>query len=127
MPGIVGIIRRDAHERTRRDLNLMVESMRHERYYVGNQYVNPHAGLYVGWMCHQGSFADCMPLISCNKSTVLIFMGEHYHHPGTSFSDANARHLLRLYDELGDDFIRGLNGWFCGLTADLNLGKIAIF
>src|SRR5439155_9142833 len=62
-----------------------------------------------------------------NKSTVLIFMGEHYHHPGTGFIDVNARDFLRLYDELGDDFLRGLNGWFCGLIADLNHGKITLF
>jgi len=136
MPGITGIIRRSPHDEIERDLDLMVEAMRHESDYRGGKYVNKDLGVYVGWMTHQGSFADCMPLVSRDKDVVLIFQGENYldsesasrmHRHGNRINDSTAAYLLELYQEMGSDFLRRLNGWFCGLLIDLRERKITLF
>lgn len=136
MPGITGIIRKAPYEGIRQDLHLMVEAMRHEKHYVGGQYVNEDVGLYAGWMCHQGAFADCMPLISHDKGTILIFQGENYldsdtlarwRRSGAEGDDSSARYLLELYTELGEDFFLRLNGWYCGILADLRTQRITLF
>src|SRR5437588_300050 len=134
MPGIAGIIRKSPYEEIGRDLRLMVEAMRHESFYRGSQYVNKDLGLYAGWMGHQGGFSDCMPLISQEKDIVLIFHGENYLDGETlgkigrsgNNDDSNARYLIDLYTELGDDFVCSLNGWFCGLIVDLRTRKITL-
>lgn len=134
MPGIVGIIRRDLYEGIDRDLSLMAETMRHETYYVGNQYVNRDMGLYLGWLSHPRSLGECMPLISPDKRFVLIFVGENYpdhcdpvSQGGNGILDANAQDLFRLYEESEDKFLQSLNGWFCGVAIDLALRKITLF
>ena len=134
MPGIVGIIRRRPYEGIDRDLRLMVESMRHEKFYVGNQYVNQDLGLRVGWLSHPGSLGENMPLISRDKRRVLIIGGEHFSHShkavapnGNGFHDGRAHDLLRLYEESADKFFDSLNGWFSGVAVDLDLGKVTLF
>ena len=136
MPGIAGIIRKSSYEGIERDLCLMAEAMRHETFYSGDQYINKDLGLYVGWMCHRGAFSDCMPLISPNKDVVLIFQGENYldseaaarlRRGRNGVDESSARYLLNLYTELGDDFFLRLNGWYCGLIADLRTKKIILF
>ena len=134
MPGIAGIIRKQPYEGMRRDLDLMVESMRHEAYYVGNQYVNQDIGLYLGWLSHPCSLGECLPLISFDKRFVLIIVGENYPDHCMSISsgsngvlNANGQDLLRLYEESEDKFLDSLNGWFCGVAIDLTLRKITLF
>ena len=133
MPGIAGIIRRRPYEGIDHDLRLMVESMRHEQFYVGNQYVNKDIGLHVGWLSHPGSLGECMPLISHDKRVVLIIVGEHFSHlhepsPNGNQSRHRSEHdLLRLYQESEDKFFNSLNGWFSGVAVDLNLGKVTLF
>jgi asparagine synthase (glutamine-hydrolysing) len=112
----------------------MAEAMRHETYYVGNQYLNQDLGLYLGWMSHPHSLGERMPLISRNQRAVLIIEGENYSNrynpiePGRNgVFDANAQELLRLYEESGDKFLASLNGWFCGVAIDLALRKITLF
>ncbi len=124
MPGIVGIIRRRPYEGVDRELRLMVEAMRHETYYVGNQYVNRDIGLYTGWLSHPHSLGQDMPLISPDKSLVLIVIGEHF--PTLSRAGV-AQDLLSLYQESEEKFFNFLNGWFCGVAVDLNLGKVTLF
>jgi len=114
----------------------MVEAMRHEKFYSSNQYVNKDFGVYAGWMGHQGGFSDCMPLISTNKDVVLIFQGENYldretlarlRCSGNGVDESSAHYLLQLYNELGNDFFQRLNGWYCGLIANLRTRKISLF
>ena len=114
----------------------MIEAMRHEKFYRGGRYVNRELGVYVGWMGHEGSFADCMPLISHKKDIVLIFQGENYldsdtaaelRRSGDGIDDSSASYLLKLYCETGDSFFRHLNGWFSGLLVNLNSREITLF
>lgn len=134
MPGIAGIIRRQPYEGIQQHLSLMVESMRHETYYVGNQYVNSALGLYLGWLAHPNSLGECMPLISSDNRVVLIIVGENYADPsrlslpkGNGIPYADTQDLLRLYEESSDKFLDSLNGWFCGIAIDLRLGKAMLF
>lgn len=124
MPGIAGIICKKPYEGIGGDLHRMVEAMRHEKFYRGNAYVNKELGLYIGWMGHEGSFADCMPLVSRDEDVVLIFQGEDYR---DREKEHTARYLIGLYEELGDDFLVQLNGWFCGLLVDLRKKRLTLF
>lgn len=135
MPGITGIICQRPPEEAERDLAHMLEVMRHESDYRSGQYVNRELGLYVGWMCRPTS-SDNMPVISRNKDVVLIFHGEHHltNHGSSGTSgppsvgeSSEAHYLLDLYEEIGEDFIRHLNGWFCGVVADVGRRKVILF
>src|SRR5215510_14297 len=133
MPGLVGIIRKNSYGGVSNDLQQMVEAMRHTKHDAGGTYVNEGLGLYAGWMCHQKSFSDCMPLISHEKDVVLIFHGEHFlgngalDHGGANTKGPDARYLLDLYKQHGEDFFAKLNGWFCGIVADLRNKKVVLF
>src|SRR5438552_3708897 len=134
MPGIAGIIRREPYEAVKRDLSLMVESMRHKPYYVANQYVNEEIGLYAGWTSHPGSIVESMPLMSHDKHVILVIVGEHFAHPSRPFSsDGNgtlnqgAKDLLRLYEESESRLLSELNGWFSGLAITLSPQRITLF
>ncbi len=136
MPGITGIIGTQPDEAAERDLARMVAAMRHDNSYRGGTYVNQECGLYVGWMFQNGTSSNRMPLINENRDVVMIFQGESYatdessHGIPISASTAepcDAHGLLRLYEENGEDFVRLLNGWFCGVVADLRNRRIILF
>lgn len=133
MPGIAGIIRREPYQGIRMDLDLMVESMRHEKDNVTNEYVNPEMGLYLGWTSHPFSMCCLMPLVSEDKNHVLITFGEHFSHAkslGSRNGSAEShpiRDLLRLYQEMGDRFLERLNGWFSGIAINFKLHEATLF
>jgi asparagine synthase (glutamine-hydrolysing) len=134
MPGIAGIIRREAYEGIEQDLNLMVKSMRHESDYAADQYVNAELGLYLGWVSHPCSLGHWMPVISADKRYVLIIVGEHFEHinrpasrNGNENLDSRTQDLLRLLEESGDKCLDRLNGWFCGVAIDLKLRRVTLF
>src|SRR6266496_5285257 len=102
MPGITGIIRKRPYEGIEEDLGAMIDVMRHEKFHRSGKYVNSDMGIYVGWTCHERSFADCMPLVSRRKDLVLIFHGENYvdqetlsrlPYSGNGVDDTSARYL----------------------------------
>lgn len=114
----------------------MVDSMRHERFYSSGQLLEPRLELAVGWVCHQGSYSDCMPAWNEAHDVCLIFWGEHFGDPsevqtlkaaGHSCSDSGATNLVHLYEEHGSRFFEQLNGTFCGLVIDLREKKIVLF
>jgi asparagine synthase (glutamine-hydrolysing) len=112
----------------------MLESMRHENYYVGGQLINRDVGLCLGWLSHPRALGECMPLVSPDKQIVLVIIGEHFAHsraivpPSRNSSvEDEAQDLIRLYQESEDKFLNYLNGWFCGVAVDLRLGKVTLF
>jgi asparagine synthase (glutamine-hydrolysing) len=136
MPGIAGIICRKPYDGLEQDLSAMLDVMRHEKFYRSGQYLNKDAGVCAGWVCHEHSFADCMPLVSRQKDLVLIFQGENYlteatrsrlRRPGNEVDESSARYLLTMYDAFGPDFLSRLNGWFCGILIDLRARKVILF
>jgi asparagine synthase (glutamine-hydrolysing) len=136
MPGIVGIIHKNGHAGDTSLLDLMVRCMMHEPFYKSGTYLNNQLGLSLGWVCHEGSFSDCMPVCNENRDVYLGFAGENFadqtdidalRAKGHEFDSGNASYLSHLYEEMGDGFLEGLNGWFSGVLADLRENKVVVF
>lgn len=136
MPGIAGIIGTGSPEQNSAALRQMVKYMMHERFYATSTYINEQLGLWVGWVSHEGSFSDCMPLWNEKKDVCVIFSGEDFTNPpeiehlssrGHEFDSENASYLVHLYEEMGLTFIEKLNGWFCGLILDTRRRKVILF
>jgi asparagine synthase (glutamine-hydrolysing) len=125
MPGIVGIIARGSRGKHEGDLKLMIDSMMHEPFYRTGSYVNEKLGVYAGWTFHSDSYSDCMPIINDKQDLVFLFTGEHFAEDVSS--DHKAAALLRRYEEQGEDFVKGLNGWFSGLVIDMQNSKVILF
>jgi asparagine synthase (glutamine-hydrolysing) len=136
MPGIAGIIGTNFQGENRKALDEMVKCMMHERSYTLGTYVNEKLGLWIGWVNHEGSFSDCMPVRNETKDICLIFSGEDYTDKsgieslivkGHELDTDNACYLVHLYEEMGLKFIEKLNGWFCGVLVDLRKDIIVLF
>jgi asparagine synthase (glutamine-hydrolysing) len=136
MPGIAGIISPVRREENKRDLGLMVSAMTHEAGYQTGIYVNEDLGLYAGWVCHEGSFSDCMPLMNQGKDLVLIYTGENFPDSsaisrlkgkGGQDRSCKAGYLLDLYEDDEGRFLDLLNGWFSGLLVDLRKKTAVLF
>jgi len=76
MPGIAGIIGKGRPRDNREAIGTMVSSMQHERFYTNGTHIDQRMGLWLGWTCLPGSFADCMPVWNEKKEICLIFCGE---------------------------------------------------
>jgi hypothetical protein len=75
MPGIFGIISQNTkYEEMDNHLQLMLEPMLHEPFYNSGIYSNRDFGVNIGWVCHENSFCDCMPIWNEKKDIVLFFM-----------------------------------------------------
>jgi asparagine synthase (glutamine-hydrolysing) len=133
MPGIVGLITGIPREQAEPLLQRMVESLRHEPFYVTGTWIDEQLGVYSGWVARDGSFSAKMPLCDARGQAVLVFSGEEY-----SGSCASARQLGRcesqgapayLLDRRQEDtaFPANLNGRFQGLLADRARGSAMLF
>lgn len=126
MPGIVGIIGRGPRAQYEGDVKMMVDCMVHEAFYKSGYYGNEALGVYVGWVCHKDSYADCMPATNETKDVILLFAGEQFP-DDARVGGTNATALLAQYEHEGESFLRRLNGWFHGLLVDLRAGKVILF
>ena len=135
MPGIVGLITKKSSEWAEAQLKLMVEAVRHERFYATGVWSDRNLGLYVGWTARENSFSDGMPLRNEKDDVVLIFSGEEYPEPGTArhlkerghgCEESGASYLVHLYEE-DPQFFKNLNGRFQGLLADRARGIAILF
>jgi len=102
----------------------MIAAMQHEQSYRGGEYINEDIGLYLGWTAHAGSFSDGMPVVSDSGDATLIFAGEHH---ASGRGPATARDIIKLYEDIGDEFVVRLNGWFSGVIVDHRRRRITIF
>ena len=136
MPGMVGIISKQERGINERNLNDMISCMNYEPFYSYGSYINDTLGVYAGWVCHKGSFSDCMSVFNENKDLVLIFSGENFHDQGFEdklskrghdFNPLNASTLIHIYEEEGEEFLKQLNGWFSGLLIDIRKQIIILF
>lgn len=126
MPGIVGFITEIPREKAVPLLMRMVESLRHEPFYVTGTWIDESLGVYVGWVARKGSFSDTMPLQNERGDLLLSFSGEEFPEPGTiqclksrghEFDVNGASYLVHLYEE-DPLFPARLNGRFHGLVVD---------
>ena len=136
MPGIVGIFGKGASEFMGESLRRMTASMMHEPSYTSGTYINESHRLWLGWVCHGGSFADCMPVWNETKEICLIFSGEDFldeaeierlRAEGHEFDPENASYLVHLYEDRGLKFLEMLNGWFSGVLVDLRKKRVVLF
>ena len=134
MPGIVGLITRIPRERAEQQLFAMLDTMRHEPFYVTGTWTDESVGVYVGWSVQKGSFADGMPLSNETGDVVLVFAGEDFPEAGTAarltahghaLDSAEASYLVHLYEE-DPSFPAGLNGFFHGLLVDRVHGTVTL-
>ena len=126
MPGIVGIVTNRPKAEAERELNQMLETLRHESFYVAGTWSDPSLGVYVGWVCRDGAFAADMPLRNERGDVTLVFSGEEYPEPGKiqalqagghAVSSSGPSYLVHRYEE-EQDFPKQLNGRFHGFVAD---------
>src|SRR5438067_2443059 len=137
MPGIVGIINKDrASAECRCLVRSMVKCLIHGPFYTDGIYTNEKLGLWSGWACHKGSFADCLPIWNEEKDVCLLFSGEDFADQveidalrmrGHEFGSGDASYLVHQYEEMGCEFLEKLNGWFSGVLLDLREQKFVLF
>lgn len=135
MPGIVGLITRMPQEWAEPRLRRMVETLRHESFYVSGMWSDPAQGTYVGWVALKNSFAEFMPLQNLQGNVVLVFSGEEYsrpqaaswpNHQNNGANGIGPAYLLELYEQ-DLAFPAGLNGRFHGLLANRKRLETKIF
>jgi asparagine synthase (glutamine-hydrolysing) len=125
MPGLAIIIGRSANHPYHEQIQQMVSVMRHESFYNAGSYSDDTLGVHIGWVCHAGSYSDCMPMRSRDGSLLVFFYGEHHNDDSSSRSDA--REILRLLEARGLDALPRLNGWFHGAIIDTKNRTVAVF
>lgn len=136
MPGIVGIIGSGYPEENMSVLRHMMRCMMHEPSYNLGTYTNEKLGLWIGWVSHEGSFSERMPVWNEKKDACIVFSGEDFtdaieierlrargHECDTKAMD----YLVHLYEEMGLKFIERLNGWFSGVLVDIREQIIVVF
>jgi asparagine synthase (glutamine-hydrolysing) len=110
--------------------------MLRESFYSSGTYANENLGVWVGWTCHEKTFSDCLPIWNEARNVCLLFVGEVFsdgatlanlRNAGHSIEGTNASYLVHLYEDRGLEFVRGLNGWFCGVVIDLRKRSVALF
>ena len=135
MPGIVGLISKMPRDRAERELQQMLEALRHESFYVTGTFIDETLGVYVGWVTRGNSFSDAMPIKNETGELTLIFSGEEFPEPGVSqrlkqrghsLEDEGPEYLVHLYEE-DSSFPAGLNGKFHGLLMDRVRGTATLF
>ena len=136
MAGIVGIISQGPSKQYDALVKSMVTCLVHEPSYTDGTHINEERGLWLGWVNHEGSFADCLPIWNEKKDICLLFSGEDFADQaevdalrvrGHEFESDNASYLVHLYEETGCGFLEKLNGWFSGVLVDLRQQKLVLF
>jgi asparagine synthase (glutamine-hydrolysing) len=135
MPGIVGLITKMPRQRAEAELHTMLDTLRHHSSYGTGTWIDEAAGVYVGWVARENSFADGMPLVNEQGNRVLVFAGEEYPEPGIrarlkeqghSFEASGPSYLVHV-SEQDNQFPAGLNGRFHGLLTDRAQGTATLF
>lgn len=136
MPGIAGIISKNSSKNVKSELVQMLDLMKHETFYASGTHVNEQLGIFAGWVCHEGSFSEHMPVWNEARNVCMIFSGEDFRDPreieqlrhgGHECGSDNASYLVHLYEEMGLEFIGKLNGWFSGVLVDLRTQRVVLF
>lgn len=137
MPGIVGFVPSTDRPLSKgKIVEQMVAPMLHESSYVSGTLVEETSGLAVGWVCHRGSFSDCLPIWNETRDVCLVFVGEDFRdeadlrqlrEDGHSFEGDKAGYIVHLYEAFGSSAFERLNGIFSGLLIDLRKREAVLF
>ena len=139
VPGFVGIFGRDADEgQNAAALAQMMHCMQRDDIYESGTYVNEELGVWTGWAWHKGVAHETHQTWNGQQDVCLIMVGEEF----TPVSEVSAvasgsprnrgpnekgAALLDLYERLGPDFLRSLNGSFSGVLVDLKRRRSMVF
>jgi asparagine synthase (glutamine-hydrolysing) len=95
---------------------------------------NEELGLSIAWLSGEGS--ACPASWNETKDICLVFVGEDFGEEaeivrlkacGHEFKSGDLSYLVHRYEEDGLDFLRAINGWFCGVLIDLRELKAVLF
>jgi asparagine synthase (glutamine-hydrolysing) len=135
VPGLVGLISGMPRQCAELQLSRMLETLRHESFYVSGTWIDESLGVYVGWVARRGSFADGMPVRNEDGEVTLFFSGEEFPAPdlkkalrqrGHQFSNEDSSYLVHRYEGEAD-FPKELSGRFHGVVADRRRGTSTLF
>lgn len=135
MPGLVGLITQRGRKWAEPQLARMVQTLRHEAFFVSGVWIEESLGIYVGWVVRQNSFSDAMPAVNEAGDVALFFSGEDYPKPDTiaqlkikghSIESGRASYLVHQYEE-DRAFVENLNGRFHGLVVDKRTKSATLF
>ena len=135
MPGIVGIITKMPQARAVAELWRMLESMRHESFYVSGTWIDKDLGLYAGWVEREEASGGETPQPNEAGDKVLLFSGDEFADPRIAQELKHRGHAVRrglnshLIHQAEEDpqFPLALNGQFQGLLADRAQGTVKLF
>lgn len=138
MPGIAGFVSRYNIEgkQNQETAKTMVRSMLHEKHYRSGIYGCSDLGVQIGWVCHENSFSDCLPIWNETKDVCLLLIGESFldswvldelRIKGHDVHSHNASCIVHLYEERGGKFLEELNGSFSGVLVDFREMKCILF
>ena len=114
----------------------MIESMKHEHFYVSGICFAPEIGIYGGWVAHEGSVAGNQSTSGKCNDIGLLFSGEcfppllslDYSVPaGQRNAERAVAWLSGLYNKVGDRFVGQMNGLFSGLLIDRKRKRALLF
>src|ERR1700722_20023085 len=134
MPGITGIIGAGSAEERSNALAQMGHSMRHDPSDTMGSLPIEELGLWIGWVCKEGS--GVLPAWNEARDICIVFIGENFPEEadvarlkskGRQFRSGDASYLVHLYEEKGLGFLRDINGWFSGVLIDLRQSKVVLF
>jgi len=136
MPGIVGIFSRRSADECQGILGDMIRSMEYEKFYHSGSYILPEEGIYLGWVVHENSSVDCLPIKNEANDIVLFLAGECFldkdllnelKNKGHRFEEGNNGWVVHCYEEKGCKFLNYLNGCFSGFLFDKRLTQAFLF
>ena len=136
MPGIAGIVSTKLPEECRRMVSCMVDSMKHEPFYVSAVHFEPEMAVYAGLVAMDGSLAPGQACFNEERNIVLLLSGECFldaeietrlKQKGHHVEKSRAEWLVHLYEEQGDQFFERLNGLFSGLLIDRKTRRAVLF
>ena len=81
MPGLVAILTPPGQQSPEKQLERMLESIRHETFYISGTFLAEDLGLAVGWTALPGSCAAELPIRNVQGDRLLFFAGEPFAHP----------------------------------------------
>ena len=132
MPGLIGIA---SNKKVNEHLvHQMVNSIKHEEWYKVDKYTNSYFGIA---RVHLGIFnPEPQPIFNEDKSFCIFMDGKIYDYEekmnelkrkGYKFNIGNdPEFCLHLYEELGEDFVKKLNGSFIIVICDFKEKKLLI-
>src|ERR1700682_2045172 len=97
MPGITGIIKRNARAESNHFIEKMVECMMHEPFYTSGTYSSDSMDVSVGWV-DESLFSDSRPVWNESRDLSLTFSGTHFSDQSVKQSRGGAGHNISTVD-----------------------------